>query len=88
LAKYNSQLELSSNRILQKIELMKKINGDQQRPSNLEQISAQSEAITKEVENLSGVLNNILNEISKKNSENFNWRKFLNFFKRLYNQLK
>jgi hypothetical protein len=66
LAKYDSQLELSSNRILQKIELIKKLNEDQQKSSGLEQINSQSEAVTNEVRSLSNVLNNILSEIHKK----------------------
>ena len=39
LAKYDSQLELSSNKILQKIELIKNLNENQPKSSDLEQIS-------------------------------------------------
>jgi hypothetical protein len=81
LAKYDSQLELSSNRILQKIELIKKLNEDQQKSSGLEQINSQSEAVTNEVRSLSNVLNNILSEIHKKNSDSFIGENFLNFIK-------
>ena len=70
-AKYNSQLELSNSRILQKIELIKKLKEDQQKSQDLEQLSSQFEAVEKEVENLTGILNSILNEISKNNSNNF-----------------
>lgn len=81
LAKYDSQLELSSNRIIQKIELIKRLNEDQQKSSGLEQISSQSEAVTNEVRSLSNILNNILSEIHKKNSDSFIGENFLNFIK-------
>jgi hypothetical protein len=81
LAKYNSQLELSSNRIIQKIELMKKLKENQQKSIDLEQLSAQSEGVNKEVENFSDILNNILSEISKKNSDNFIGENFFNSIK-------
>jgi archaellum component FlaC len=79
LAKHNSQLELTSNRILQKIELIKKLN--QQKSSELEQISTQYEAVNKEVENFTDILNNVLSEISRNNSNNFIGENFVTFIK-------
>jgi len=80
LAKYNSQLELSSNRILQKIELINNLK-DQQKASELEQLSTQSEAVHEEIENLTSILNNVINEISKTNSNNFIGENLINFLK-------
>ena len=65
LAKYYSQLELSSNRILQKIEIIKKLKEDQQKSLNLEQFSSETEVVNKEVENLTNILKNVISEISK-----------------------
>ena len=82
LAKYDSQLELSSNKILQKIELIKNLNENQPKSSDLEQISLQSEAVINETKTLSNILNNILKEIIEKNSNNFIGENFFNFIKR------
>ena len=81
LDKYNSQLELSSNRILRKIELIKNLKEDKQNSLDLEQLNSQSEVINKEVENFSNILNNIINEISKNNSNNFIRENFIALIK-------